>query len=29
MKKVVKLLSVALAVSAAVYTFKKLQTKKA
>jgi uncharacterized protein YxeA len=29
MKKVVKLLSVALAVSAAVYTYKKLQTKKA
>jgi uncharacterized protein YxeA len=29
MKKVVKLLSVALAVGAAVYTYKKLQTKKA
>ncbi len=28
MKKVVKLLSVALAVGAAVYTVKKLQTKK-
>ena len=29
MKKVVKLLSVALTVSAAVYTYKKLQIKKA
>jgi uncharacterized protein YxeA len=29
MKKVVKLLSVALAVGAAVYTYKKIQAKKA
>ncbi len=29
MKKVVKLLSVAIAVSAAVYTYKKIQAKKA